>query len=490
MSIASAINNAGTGLTAASRLADTISSNVANAMSEGYARRTTELSSLALGGYGSGVRVLGTYRAENALMTAERRQMDAAAAASGTLGEAYDRMLAAIGEPGSTGALASRATAFETALLGAVASPQSFAKLATAVEGAKAFAGAINAIAAETARMRTETNQEIERQIAGVNKGLADIQALNDKIRAGRIQGLDTTGLEDERGRLVDRIAGVIPVRTVKRADGEIAIYSQNGGALLDGRVFALSVDPAPAAITPDMILGAGLSPLYHDRGAVTGPEPVAIGTGSGQGMFDGGSLAALFEVRDRFAVEVNAELDLYAADVMDRFTTEVPAASLDAGGAGLFVDPLAGPAVGLAGRITVNAAVDPGQGGEVRRLRDGLDGTLRPEGFTTFLEGMADAMTLTRAPAAGVVTTSAANGAAGFAAEIAAYFGARAARGDEARAYLAGQQALLSERETSALGVDTDAQLQFLMLVEQTYAANARVLTVVDSLLKQLLEI
>jgi flagellar hook-associated protein 1 len=193
-------------------------------------------------------------------------------------------MLAAIGEPGSTGALASRATAFETALLGAVASPQSFAKLATAVEGAKAFAGAINAIAAETARMRTEANQEIERQIAGVNKGLADIQALNDKIRAGRIQGLDTTGLEDERGRLVDRIAGVIPVRTVKRADGEIAIYSQNGGALLDGRVFALSVDPGAGGDHPDMTLGAGLSPLYHDRGAATGPEAVAIGTGSGLG--------------------------------------------------------------------------------------------------------------------------------------------------------------------------------------------------------------
>jgi flagellar hook-associated protein 1 len=174
----------------------------------------------------------------------------------------------------------------------------------------------------------------------------------------------------------------------------------------------------------------------------------------------------------------------------MDRFTPEVPAASLDAGGAGLFVDPLAGPPWASPAASRSMPLSTPGQGGEVRRLRDGLDGTPRPEGFTTFLEGMADAMTLTRAPAAGVVTTSAANGAAGFAAEIAAYFGATAARGDEARAYLAGQQALLSERETSALGVDTDAQLQFLMLVEQTYAANARVLTVVDSLLKQLLEI
>ncbi|HLS58342.1 MAG TPA: flagellar basal body rod C-terminal domain-containing protein, partial [Paracoccaceae bacterium] len=85
---------------------------------------------------------------------------------------------------------------------------------------------------------------------------------------------------------------------------------------------------------------------------------------------------------------------------------------------------------------------------------------------------------------------TSAAATAAGLAAEIGAWFGAQAAQAEEARAFFAGQSAILGEREVSLLGVDTDAELQFLMLVEQSYAANARVLTVIDSLLRQLLEI
>ena len=59
MSISGALNNAASGLAASARLADTIANNVANAMTPGFARRTTELSSLALGGYGSGVRVGG-----------------------------------------------------------------------------------------------------------------------------------------------------------------------------------------------------------------------------------------------------------------------------------------------------------------------------------------------------------------------------------------------------------------------------------------------
>lgn len=46
-----------------------------------------------------------------------------------------------------------------------------------------------------------------------------------------------------------------------------------------------------------------------------------------------------------------------------------------------------------------------------------------------------------------------------------------------------------LSQAEL-ALGVDTDAELQNLMLVEKYYAANARVLTVVDELMETLLRI
>ena len=89
MGISSALNNAAAGLGASARLADTIANNVANAMTPGFGKRATELSSLTLGGYGSGVRVVGTSRAENPFLTAERRGMDAALGATGTRSDAY-----------------------------------------------------------------------------------------------------------------------------------------------------------------------------------------------------------------------------------------------------------------------------------------------------------------------------------------------------------------------------------------------------------------
>jgi flagellar hook-associated protein 1 FlgK len=76
------------------------------------------------------------------------------------------------------------------------------------------------------------------------------------------------------------------------------------------------------------------------------------------------------------------------------------------------------------------------------------------------------------------------------MASEIGSFFAGRGARSDENRAYLVARQSALAEQELHATGVDTDAELEALTLVEQTYAANARVLSVIDELMKLLLEV
>jgi flagellar hook-associated protein 1 FlgK len=236
------------------------------------------------------------------------------------------------------------------------------------------------------------------------------------------------------------------------------------------------------------MSVGAGLGALMQDQGAAAGP--VAVATGPGGGLFDGGSLAALFEVRDRIVPEFDAEADRYANDLIERFRDLVPPGALDAGGDGLFVDGNPGGLAGLAGRIELNAAVDPNAGGAVWRLRDGL-GAATPgaEGDGTTLQALSDAMMAARDPL-GFVSQNARTGSATMASEIGSFFAGRAARSDEDRAYLVARQSALAEQETHEVGVDSDAELESLMLVEQAYAANARVLSVIDDLMKLLLEV
>jgi flagellar hook-associated protein 1 len=488
MSLSTALTNASTGLAGSSRLADTISNNVANAMTPGFGRRTTELTSLTLGGYGSGVRVLGTWRAENPLLTSERRAADAALGAATVVDEAYQRIMAAVGEPTETTALASRVVALETALLGATASPHSVTKLTQAVDAAGDLAATLRGVSEENVRIRTEAEAEIARQVDFVNAALHTVSEINDKIASMTLTEQETAALEDERGRLIDGIASIVPVRVANREGGRVAVYAQNGGVLLDSRVWELSFTATSGPLLADMTLGAPLNGLAQDRGNPAGPEPVAVGGGAG--LFDGGSLAALFEVRDRVVPEFNAEIDRFAEDLITRFRDLMPPAALDGAGDGLFVDGGTGGLAGLAGRLEINAAVDPAAGGAVWRLRDGLGAVAPgPEGFGDYLAALSDAAVAAQ-PGTGFVSLNAPNGAAGIAAEIASFFGGKVARSEDRQAYLSAQQAILAERETHALGVDSDAELQYLMLVEQTYAANARVLSVVDSLMQKLLEI
>ena len=279
MSISGALSNAASGLAASARLADTISNNVANAMTPGFAKRTTELSSLALGGYGSGVRVAGTGRAENPFLTAERRGMDAALGATGTRSDAYERMMAALGEPGSDSAVSTLATRLETTLMSATASPQSMTKLTDAVVAAKDLAAAVNRVADENVRLRTEADQEIGRQVGRVNDALQVVDDINKKIATLAPKGVDVSGLQDERNRVIDGIASIIPVKVVKRDGDQVALYDANGGVLLDGRVYALGFTPAPNVVTPEMTLGSPLGGRTADHRAPSRPVSLAVGS-------------------------------------------------------------------------------------------------------------------------------------------------------------------------------------------------------------------
>ena len=59
MSISATLANALTGLAAASRSAQVVSTNISNATTEGYARREIDLSARLTGGAGSGVQIDG-----------------------------------------------------------------------------------------------------------------------------------------------------------------------------------------------------------------------------------------------------------------------------------------------------------------------------------------------------------------------------------------------------------------------------------------------
>jgi len=59
----------------------------------------------------------------------------------------------------------------------------------------------------------------------------------------------------------------------------------------------------------------------------------------------------------------------------------------------------------------------------------------------------------------------------------------------EASQSYASARQASLKQQELQA-GVDTDAELQHLLQVEQAYAANSRVIQTIDDMMKQLIDL
>jgi flagellar hook-associated protein 1 FlgK len=484
MSISSALSNALSGLTSAARAADVVSSNTANVMTAGYARRELAVSSRAIGGTGAGVWVDGIVRIVNQAILTDRRLADAEAGNAGARTAFLTGIEALIGAPGEAGSLAGRLAGFESALIEAASRPDSEARLATVLRSAQSLAGRITTLAAATQQARMDADQSIAGQVQMLNDSLVQIDRLNAEIMAQRAAGGDAAALIDQRQVLVDRVAEIVPVREAARDHGQISLYTTGGALLLEGNPAEIGF-AAAGVITADMTMASGaLSGLTINGMAVSTAD---------SGLFGGGTLGAAFSQRDELAPQLQVQLDAFARDLISRFEAAGVDSTLPAGAAGLFTD--AGSALdisaetGLAGRISLNALVDPAQGGALWRLRDGL-GAASPGdvGDARLLNAFKTALTEARAPASGNFI-GAARSASGLAADILSQISSARQTAEDQHSYAAARQEALTALQL-ADGVDTDHEMQMLLQIERAYAANARVLKTVDEMIQQIMAI
>lgn len=485
MSLSGSLANAISGLTASARGAQVVSSNVSNALTEGYGPRVLETGARSVSNYGIGVQVLGVRRDTDLGLLSDRRLSEANTGQARTRSEALGGIEAAFGTPDRGDSISARLAALEAALVTAASRPDGETRLAGVLSAAQAVAGSLSDASGGIQALRMEAETAIMRDVETLNDSLARVADLNTRILRQVASGNDPGALLDQRQVLVDQLAEIVPLRQIERANGTIALYTQKGAMLVDARPAEFGF-AAAGMIVPDMTFDSGAL-----SGLTLNGEPVAT-TGSYAPM-GGGRLGALFEQRDVLAVEAQADLDALARDLVERFADPGLDPTLAAGAAGLFTDRGAAldPAleVGLAGRVAVNAAVDPAQGGALWRLRSGL-GAATPgnAGDSTLLNAFAGALSATRPPSSGPLAGQA-YAAAELASETLSRLSVRAQRAVQEESFASSRTEALRAAEL-AQGVDTDAELQNLMLFEKAYAANAKVIEAVDQMLGWLMEI
>lgn len=486
MSISGSFSNALSGLTVTGRRAEVTSNNLANALTKGYARQSVDVASSALNGRGSGARLLGVTRNSVPDLTASRRLADGDAAALEPQAESLARLGAALGEATADDGLFRRIETLESSLRGLSETPESEPRQIAVVEAARDVASFLNQFSSTVSIERQNADSLIASQVDTVNHNVRQIEALNDKITRLSTGGRDVASLIDQRELLIDEVAAILPVRALPLSNGKIYLTTNQGQFLLAERPVELQFTRSPiitADMTFDPIGGGALS------GISLAGQDLTPGAAGAQ-VITAGALFGNFAIRDQIALDLNTQIDEFAADLIRRFEDPAVDPTLAAGDPGLFTDN-GGPLdpllpEGTAARIGLNAAVDPAQGGDPARLRDGLSAVAPGPAFSaTIPRSYLD--TLQRQDVSTVTGVSGNLSSFQLVTGIAEFTGERRSRTEVEASSLVTTRESLAANEAREIGVDQDDELASLIQIEQAFAANIQVIQTAARMLDEL---
>ena len=473
MSLANSISNAFSGLIVTSRAAQYVSSNLANALNENYARQEIEISSSQNGG----ALLLNSSRIVDRALVADRRNTMAEQNLVSAQTEAAIVFEQAVGFPDEPSSVPAHLNRFDATLRYLESDPGSDVRLRDVLSSAQSLSARLNASESTIQSKRQQADSQIAIAVDRLNTNLDQIVTLNAKIVEANVNGRDTHSLLDQRQKLVDEVSELVPVREMRRSRDAISLVTANGMMLIDSSAKRLEFTKSNLILPHMLVENDDLSTI------TSGTDDVDLGDSNGP--LSGGRLQALFEIRDQSAVHAQDQIDTFALDLASRLH-DLPSDTLALPGApGLFTDAsLRATAVdktGLAGRLSVNTKTDPDAGGELWRIRGGFhEATETSKGDASFISDMISRLAQNHST----------NGSSfDVISEITSQAAQNVSSCEQRLSFASAQLDQLTQMHL-ANGVDTDAELEKLLRIETNYAANAKVLQAVDEMFSEILRI
>ncbi|WP_315923166.1 flagellar hook-associated protein FlgK [Mesorhizobium sp. SP-1A] len=471
MSLSLALNSAYSGLKASQTQYGILSRNIENVQVSHYVRKNAVISSRIVAGHNLGLQVDVTRDVDEKLIRDVRISAGEHSALS-MKAEYMKTWSLKIGQPQDESSVSSVLNSFKIALQTLEGSPGSQVDQLNVVRAAEKLATQINSLNNEAQRMVGDADGQIKARVDVINADLKRLEALNKTI-AGSGNNVAAVGdLMDERDMIADRISSEIGITTYLRDNGEMVVLTRGGATLLDG-----------SAVTLDF---TSRGDLRTSDGTLLTPKD---GNPSG---IKSGALAGLFDVRDNVMPEFMKQLDDLASGIIRQF--EAADGSLAPGQAGLFTDSgnpyNAANNAGLAGRIKVNSAVIPSQGGDVWRISAGIGATAPlPNADATQVSAFVSAFstTMTFGSSEKLPNNSKLED---FAVSLVSAQQYERTSTDSSLRISKISLSTLQETRMNRDGVNVDDELMKVQTVQQSYQASAAVLKSVQDMLDQLLSI
>ncbi len=162
--------------------------------------------------------------------------------------------------------------------------------------------------------MRSEIEARIANDAQKVNGLLDGIERTTKRLNEV-FDDATRAGLLDERDRYIDDLSNYFDLRTFDNGSGNFNIYTTSGGPLfIEGRSLRLQFD-GRFAVNADSAYDP--NPALSTLGRLVMSDPIGSQIDlTRNGLVKAGSMAALFDLRDRILVETQAHLDEFAAAI------------------------------------------------------------------------------------------------------------------------------------------------------------------------------
>jgi flagellar hook-associated protein 1 FlgK len=331
MSITQTLNTALSGLKATQAGMSLIASNVANAQTPGYVRKTLNVASSTAGDAGSSVRVVGVNRELDKYIQSQLRTETSGGAYADSRANFYSQLQGIYGDPNSSVSLESVFSSFTSAVQSLVTSPDSTAARSLVLSNAQVLAQTLNTSSADVQTLRTNAEGGLSDAVASANEAMKKIADLNAELAGRDITNASDAALADQRDNYVDRLSKLVDIRVITNNLNQISVFTNSGVELVGAKASQLAFN-AQGTVNATTLWDANPAKSNLGTLAIVSPSGTSIDLIASKSIRSG-KIAALLDMRDNVLVQAQNQLDGLAATMAQALSSTTVSGSPVAGG-------------------------------------------------------------------------------------------------------------------------------------------------------------
>lgn len=294
MSLNDILGSAISGLAASQAALRSVSNNIANVGTTGYARERVTLSTAVTGGRVSGVQVGEPSRVADRFLEASVYRRAGDAGQADVTASYLDRLQSLLGAPGAESSLPARLDAVTASAITMTGSPSATQAVGAFTADVQDAISSAQQVDQDVNGLRADVESEVGYTVDKVNVLLKRIFDLNDSVSRLDGTGRSSAGAGDQRMSAIEELSGLVKLTVRDQPDGRVTLETPSGAILLDRHLRQLSYP----------MTGQGVSqPTYPAIDIRFASASGGVGAATGESIDSaaiGARLGGLLDLRDR----------------------------------------------------------------------------------------------------------------------------------------------------------------------------------------------